>query len=152
MGKLDLKQLRLFSWWKQVLGFTEGSPEHVPEQHTTVINLELSVALQEQRPSPWFLSVLCSDPYWKKFLYGQLPVQTARCMVGDEHDTFLLRTGEWGGGDCFGKWWLLRPVPNHSHPPATSGKAAYDLSKMIGTSHVEPDTWKKEAKSCGKHL
>lgn len=80
-----------------MLGFTEGSPEHVPEQHTTGIYLELSVALQNQRHLP-DRTVLCSDQCWKKSLYGRLPVQTTRCMVGDEHGTFLLRTGEWGRG------------------------------------------------------
>lgn len=140
MGKLGLELPRLFSWKRQVLEFSEGSPEHGPELHTTVTYVELSVALQNQQPPPWLLCTLFWSMLEEIFAWSR-PVQTTCSTARDEHGTFLLLVKEWGQG----WWWLLKPVPNCSHTaPPTSRKATHGLSKILSTSPIKADTLEKE--------
>lgn len=84
----------------EVLEFSEGSPEHGPELHTTVTYVELSVALQNQQPPPWLLCTLFWSMLEEIFAWSR-PVQTTCSTVRDEHGTFLLLVKEWGQG------WLI---------------------------------------------
>ena len=90
-------------------------------------------------------SVHSSDQCWKKSSHGQgqskQPVP--QCVMSMALFSCSSRSGV--RGDWFGKWWLLKPVPNCSHTaPPTSRKATHGLSKILSTSPIKADTLEKE--------